>query len=346
MTARPGWSRRWSRTTWIIVTAVVVVVAATAVGVAVTLAAGGPSLAAFDSQCSQGVQTTSAATSQSVPLYYVAGKELAEPGLTSTKIERSTLSWQTRGIQASDLNVGTPDTITAGSGQQSVLWSPSIGKAGTTLAYIQGTPLEVGRFGGEGTLIMSAADGASRRVIRSDSDHAPSWSPNGKYLAVGNEGAVVILDSSGHTLREVDGVEAANTFSWSPNSECIVASAGYEPAHIVLADLKTGASMQLPLNGPSGYYPAWSPRGDQIVYADNTGDLMLTTLSTGSTRLLVSCPQASCAQQLWPTWSPDGTLIAFVRVYASSEQIFTVPSVGGTPRQITVGPYEHISPTW
>ena len=49
-----------------------------------------------------------------------------------------------------------------------------------------------------------------------------------------------------------------------------------------------------------------------------------------------------------PAWSPDGRLIAFRLVQASEEHphIWTVDSEGGTPRQITQGTGDQMTPTW
>jgi len=342
---RGGRRSGWHRNRWLVVAGIAVLAGSGAVAAAV-IVPGAPPLGPNYSRCYGGVPATNPSAARSAALFFVSGRTLAAPGLSATQIQRSDVSWQAQGTAVSDLKVGAATTVASGTGQDSVVWSPSIGRSGTTLAYIQGSALEVGQFGGEGDLVMATADGANHHVIRTFDDTDPVWSPDGKNLAVVDDGTVVILSSTGQSLRVVQGAPDVNTVAWSPNSECIAASSGDSPTRIVIADVHTGAAAWLTPAGTAGYYPAWSPLGNKIVYANSAGALVIADLSDGETRELAGCPAVSCTQQLWPTWSPDGALIAFVRNNETREQIFMVPSTGGTPQQVTFGPDEHVSPTW
>jgi Tol biopolymer transport system component len=48
----------------------------------------------------------------------------------------------------------------------------------------------------------------------------------------------------------------------------------------------------------------------------------------------------------WPTWSPDGRQLAYVAEVDGFRQVFVRPPGGGTERQITQGPRDHIQPAW
>ena len=65
-----------------------------------------------------------------------------------------------------------------------------------------------------------------------------------------------------------------------------------------------------------------------FVYA---GDIWSVDSNGGEARRLTSHP----GQELFPKISPDGKWIAFSGEYSGSRQIFVIPSVGGTPRQLT-----------
>ena len=48
----------------------------------------------------------------------------------------------------------------------------------------------------------------------------------------------------------------------------------------------------------------------------------------------------------FPTWSPDGSQVAFVSLLSGNLDIWTVPAVGGAPVQVTTDPNNDASPTW
>jgi TolB protein len=47
-----------------------------------------------------------------------------------------------------------------------------------------------------------------------------------------------------------------------------------------------------------------------------------------------------------PTWSPDGTKLAFYSSRSGKAQIWTMSSTGGIPTQITKATYGASSPAW
>jgi TolB protein len=47
-----------------------------------------------------------------------------------------------------------------------------------------------------------------------------------------------------------------------------------------------------------------------------------------------------------PSWSPDGTRIAFSRVSAGHAHLFVVNADGTEPRQLTEGASDDVAPTW
>jgi acylaminoacyl-peptidase len=132
--------------------------------------------------------------------------------------------------------------------------------------------------------------------------------------------------------------------------------------------------------------PRWSPSGDRVAYVASTDDgaeIYVRWMDTGQTARLTQLAQSPSGL----SWAPDGERMAFTKfvpadtkpfaempsppkgadwaerpdvitqTYYRSDgggyeekghtQIFTLPASGGTPRQITNGPYDHGgTPTW
>ncbi|GIX35950.1 MAG: tricorn protease [Lysobacteraceae bacterium] len=69
---------------------------------------------------------------------------------------------------------------------------------------------------------------------------------------------------------------------------------------------------------------------DRVVFV-YAGDLYTAPLQGGQATRLTSHP----GQELYPRFSPDGSQIAFSAEYNGTRQVFTIPAVGGEPRQLT-----------
>lgn len=72
--------------------------------------------------------------------------------------------------------------------------------------------------------------------------------------------------------------------------------------------------------------------GDQVVFTAE-GDLWLGNVKSGEARRLTS----DSRQEISPRFSPDGTKIAFVAQYDGAQEIYVMPTGGGTPTRLTFG---------
>lgn len=185
-----------------------------------------------------------------------------------------------------------------------------------------------------GVRLLNVNTGAHRLLARNQSMHMPSWSPDGKRMAVEYHGW---LQSGGRdpaqisVIRLRDGRIHRITHSWahvyeqpawSPDGRQIAFS-GSQPycdpncqGGIWLMNASGGNEQQLTQNESGDYCARWSPDGRQIAFvrygeAWPARDLWL--MQSDGTRQHLLVRGASCA-----AWSPDGTQLAISQMTGRS----------------------------
>jgi len=87
-------------------------------------------------------------------------------------------------------------------------------------------------------------------------------------------------------------------------------------------------------------------RGKRIAYSNEASDdnleIFVKNLTDGTTKRLTN----SAGSDLQPSWSPDGSKIAFASRRTGQYQIWTMPASGGSPTRITHTTTMEISPAW
>jgi Tol biopolymer transport system component len=144
----------------------------------------------------------------------------------------------------------------------------------------------------------------------------PAWSPNGEEIAYVTgffgDPSIWVMDADGAGHKQlVDG----NWPSWSPDSVRLVYTTFSDGEQLAVMNADGSGQRELP---GVAYEAAWSPNGKRFAYVtsrimsrivgeDNEEIYVMNTDGTERTRL-TDIP----GYDHWPpTWSPDGTRIAF-----------------------------------
>lgn len=166
--------------------------------------------------------------------------------------------------------------------------------------------------------VKSIASGEIKRLT-SDAGHDlhPAWSPDGQQIAFVRISAsareLLVVPAQGGVARSILPIHTL------------------QPAWVGDATLMIHESIG----------PAWSPNGNAIAIGDNDGtqpidSIYLVSILDGRKRRF-TWPPASSAGDYFPTFSPSGRSLAFIRTAASQSQraeILIQPLNRGTPRHV------------
>jgi len=225
------------------------------------------------------------------------------------------------------------------------IWSP----AGDQIAFTQ-TPCEYC----PPELFVMGADGADpRRLNRVRNAFQPTWSPDGRRLAVllpGPRGGVYTFDRNGRQKRRVLTDSAAiEAPSWSPTGDRIayarqVAATNWD---IYVVSQLSGRRERLTRSPAQETTPEFSPDGTRIALARQLahGNWAIHTMRADGAHLRrVTDGRVSAVE---PSWSPDGRRIAFTAQDARSRSVIAVVDVRSGRRRSITGPALYATqPAW
>jgi Tol biopolymer transport system component/DNA-binding winged helix-turn-helix (wHTH) protein len=157
--------------------------------------------------------------------------------------------------------------------------------------------------------------------------------------ALSSETLLQITDGAGHEYRP----------HWSPDGTQIV--------YADIDDMTCALLSVSPEGGPTrkladcdkydGDSMSWAPDGATLAMkAPDSKGIDLLTLATGTVRHFTEVPPSD-QQDTDPAFSPDGTLLAFIRWHASGvANVYVVPVSGGEPKRLTFDNLKIEGLTW
>jgi len=159
----------------------------------------------------------------------------------------------------------------------------------------------------------------------------PSWSPDGTRIVVADSGAtpgIYVVKAGGSSLKRLTTEDGAAVPAFSPDGASMLFR-GRQGVAVMNAD----GSHPRDLGG--GNHPIGSPDGQQIAFdregADNSRQIVVMH-ADGSTPVMLT---EEWARAMHPTWSPDGTLIAFVSTREGESEIFVMNADGSNPVNVS-----------
>lgn len=160
-------------------------------------------------------------------------------------------------------------------------------------------------------------------LTESGNNSHPMWSPDGSKIAFDSnrdgDRDIYVMDADGSNVQNITDESSRDDWrpAWSPDGNRIafVSSRNGDAIHVVNAD---GSGMEQITERGNNTYPAWSPDGSRIAFQSSRGrrssDIYLMD-PDGSNVVNLTCNRntegPTCYSEQHPSWSPDGSKIAF-----------------------------------
>ena len=227
------------------------------------------------------------------------------------------------------------------------------------------------RRDGKPEIYVMDADGGNLRRLTNNrhNDWWPSWSPDGKRIVFASERdgnrEIYVMDADGDNPRRLTNNPNEDTYpSWSPDGKRIAFMSlrdghvidGKPTFEIYVMDADGDNPQNLMNNPNDDRYPSWSPDGKRIVFMAQRPGHFRGKLGITSEIYVMDADGAN-QQRLtenrkndwYPSWSPDGKLIAFAadrKGDFENFEIYVMDVDGGNPQNLTNHRSGDSAPSW
>lgn len=193
--------------------------------------------------------------------------------------------------------------------------------------------------------VIGVNGGGKQRLSRRHGWGSAAWSPDGGTVAFGNARGLHLVGSDGRRLRRL--VRAGDDACWSPDGESIAFLREFagDRTGIYVVDARGGQPRRVARfpDDSDLSLAGFSTDGASILFKDSVG-IGLVPAAGGAHRRLT---RGRSDRQ--PTWSPDGTKIAFVRSAQVHRSEIWVMNADGSGAHVVAKPpgrHKYHSPAW
>jgi tol-pal system beta propeller repeat protein TolB len=142
---------------------------------------------------------------------------------------------------------------------------------------------------------------------------------------------ICIMNADGSGQTQITQMEATAFYaSLSPNGETVYFSSRQSGNFEIYSIRVDGKEMELLTKGFGALYaPELSPDGQQIVFTNGSSGIWVIKPNGNAPRAITT------KNDIDPTWSPDGSMIAFASSRQGKRQLFVMNADGSKIRQVT-----------